>query len=364
VIVYRITALLTAVLFYGCGFGDGPFSTLQSPVVGGTPADDDPGTVLVVIPGGRGCTGTVISERVVLTAKHCTSGTTADQWRVLVGPAPLQVATRDAEYLVAEIRETPGDGTGVGEDLAAMLLDEDFEFDFYRWAFEGHSSVEVGAPVRHVGFGNTIAGDSGSAGSRNTRSGNLTAVFSGSLNAEVGACPGDSGGPLFNADDVLLGVAHDILTSDCSGDARFTRLEPWADFVNNALTATGGCVPTAWDDPCNDGVDNDCNGTVDDGCNPQDAGTDAGGGDAPQDGTAQDADAGGGGDDAGTGGDDAGRDSGSGTDTGDYTGDYTGSVKGGCSTSGGNPGLVLLVLVILYRGRRSTSKKHRSRRTA
>jgi hypothetical protein len=342
--VYRITALLTALLFYGCGFGDGSFSSVQSPVVGGTPADDDPGTVLVVIPGGRGCTGTAISERVVLTAKHCTAGTSASEWRVLVGPAPLQVATRDAEYLVSELRATPG-GTEVGEDLAIMLLAEDFEFDFYRWAFEGHSSVQVGAPVRHVGFGNTVAGDSSSAGSRNTRSGSLTAVFSGSLNAEVGACPGDSGGPLFNANDVLLGVAHDILTSDCSGDARFTRLEPWAGLIVTALTDTNGCVPVAWDDPCGDGVDNDCNGTVDDGCNPQDAGTDAGD------------DAGGGGDDAGTGGDDAGTvpDTGGDTSSGTDTGDYTGSVKGGCATSGGSPGLVLLLVIPAFRRYRTRS---------
>jgi hypothetical protein len=349
--VLKRTTLLLALLFGGCGPADGPLSSVQSPVVGGSPADDDPGVVLVVIPGGRGCTGTAISERVVLTAKHCTTGTTADQWRVLVGPAPLQVATRDAEYLVAEIRECAG-GTGVGEDLAAMLLDEDFEFDYYRWAFEGRASVAVGEPVRHVGFGNTVPGDSSSAGSRNTRSGTISEVYSGSLNAAVGACPGDSGGPLLADDDVLLGVAHDILTTDCSGDARFTRLEPWADFVNNALTATGGCVPTAFDDPC-DGVDNDCDGTVDNGCPPTDAGTDAG-------------DDAGGGEDAGgdyAGGDDGGTSGDPGTDGaadgGDGNGDYTGTVKGGCaSPGGGEPGLVFLALgALLALGR---SKRERT----
>ncbi len=336
--MYRITALLILLPFYGCGPGQGPFSSVSRPVVGGTPADDDPGVVLVVIPGGMGCTGTAISERLVLTAKHCTKDTTADQWRVLVGPAPLALETRDAEYLVTEIRQTPGDGTGVGEDVAIMLLDADFEFKTYRWAFEGRSSVVTGAPARHVGFGNTVAGDGSSAGSRNTRTGSITEVYSQSLNAAVGACPGDSGGPLLADDDVLLGVAHDILTSDCSGDARFTRLEPWAGFINTALTDTNGCVPTAWDDPCGDGVDNDCNGTVDDGCPPVDAGTDAGddagggddGGD-PGDSGAEDGDAGPGTDRAADGG----------------NGDYTGGVKGGCSTGGSGSGLPVSALVAL-----------------
>jgi len=308
--------------------------------------------VLVVVPGGPGCTGVAISERVVLTAKHCTQGYAASEWRVLVGPAPLQVATRDAEYLVSEIRETSG-GTGVGEDLAIMLLQSDFEFKTYRYAFEGRSSVAVGAPVRHVGFGNTVAGNSSSAGSRNTRSGSLTEVYSQSVNAEVGACPGDSGGPLFNASDVLLGVAHDILSSNCEGEARFTRVEPWANLIATALSDTNGCVPVAWDDPCGDGVDNDCDGTVDNGCVPPEE--DAGGGD-PSDAGAEDGD--GGGVDAGT---DAGTDAGGG-DTG---GDYTGVVKGGCSTGGGEPGLALLGLVILAlrpsRVRRSSPETHRSR---
>ena len=335
---------LLVLLVCGCGSGNQPLSSVRSAVVGGSPADDDPGVVLLVIPGDRGCSGVAISERVVLTAKHCTAGTAASQWRVLVGPAPLQVATRDAEYLVSEIRETP-DGTGVGEDLAIVLLDSDFEFPTYRYAFEGHSSVAVGAPVRYVGFGNTVSGDNSSAGSRNTRSGNLTEVYSQSLNAEVGACLGDSGGPIFNANDVVLGIAHDILSSNCEGEARFTRLEPWANLIATALTDTNGCVPVAWDDPCGDGVDNDCNGTVDDGCVPPEE--DAGGGD-PSDAGAEDGD--GGGVDAGT---DAGTDAGGGdtgnpgADMAEDGGDYTGTVKGGCSTGGGEPGLALLVLVIL-----------------
>jgi hypothetical protein len=286
---------------------------------------------LVVIPGGRGCTGTAIDKRVVLTAKHCVEGTDASEWRVLVGTAPLVLETRDAEYLLSEIRTTPG-GQDVGEDLAIMILDSDFEFPTFRWAFEGLASVAVGVPVRHAGFGNTIPGDSSSAGTRNTRTGVLTAVYSQSLNAEVGACPGDSGGPLFNADDVLMGVAHDILTTDCNGDARFTRLEPWASLIATALTDTNGCVPTRWTDQCGDGVDNDCNGTIDDGCTPEpDAST---------------------GDDAGF---DAGVDAGTGDDAGAATDagsdEYKGGPKGGCSLGGapaaGEPGPTVLWLVAL-----------------
>jgi hypothetical protein len=348
--VLKKTALLLALLVCGCGLSEGPPSSIQSAVVGGTPADDDPGVVLVVIPGVIGCTGTAISERLVLTAKHCTTGTTADQWRVLVGPAPLALETRDAEYRVSEIRQTPGDGTGVGEDLAIMLLDSDFEFSFYRWAFEGQDSVVTGAPVRHVGFGNTVAGDSSSAGSRNTRTGSMTEVYSQSLNATVGACPGDSGGPLFDADDVLLGVAHDILTSDCTGDARFTRLEPWANFIKTALTDTDGCVPTAFEDPCGDGVDNDCNGTIDDGCPPVDAGTDAGD------------DAGDAGVDAGDAGVDAGTDTDAGEDAGtDGGSDYNEGPRGSCSSggSGGEPSLAFLAFAVLSALGRYTNTRSR-----
>jgi hypothetical protein len=272
--VLRFTALPIVLLFCGCGFSGEPLSSVHSEVVGGSPATNDPGVVLAIIPGGIGCTGTAVGKRVVLTAKHCAQGTAASDWRILVGTAPLSPQTRDAEYLVSEIRLAPG-GVGVGEDLAVMLLQSDFEFETYRYAFEGRASVAVGAPVRHAGFGNTVAGDNSSAGTRNTRSGALAEVYSQSLNAAVGACPGDSGGPLFDADDVLLGVAHDILTTDCTGEARFTRLEPWADLIATALSDTNGCVPTAWDDPCGDGVDNDCNGVVDDDCD-ADAGVDAG----------------------------------------------------------------------------------------
>jgi secreted trypsin-like serine protease len=319
---------LILVLACGCGFDSGSPSSIQHAVVGGTPADDK-GVVVVVVPGGQGCTATAISERVVLTAAHCIQGSEASEWRVLVGSAPLELEHREAEYLVSEIRQLSGGG-GVGDDLALMLLASDFEYPTFRWAFEGRPSVDVGAQVRHVGYGMTIAGDGLSAGSRNERSGNITEVYSQSLNAVVGACSGDSGGPLFAEDDVLLGVAHDITTSDCSGEARFTRLEPHVDWIATALTDTGGCVPTAWNESCGDGIDNDCNGIADEGCEPADAGFD--------------------------GGSDAGSDVGSdvGSDSGVDAGDDrpSGTVKGGCSTgdapTAGGSGLVALAFGVLF----------------
>ena len=257
----------------GC-IGEGPETgVVLGAVVGGSPNEDDPGVVLLLNPVPGGCTGTVISDRVVLTAKHCVTNTQASLWRVLVGYDPLTEDGLEAEYTVAEVREAPGDLTAAN-DIALLLMAHDFEFPKYRWAFRAPSNLDTGLAVRYVGYGNTVADDNGSAGTRNERSGNITYLDDQTINAPVGVCYGDSGGPLFTRSGIVLGVAHDITTEDCLGDGRFTRVDQWRDFINEAITDMGGCVPTAFNDVCDDQIDNECNGVIDD-CPPPPADADA-----------------------------------------------------------------------------------------
>jgi hypothetical protein len=265
----------------GCVMAGGDVQSLREGVVGGAPIDADPSVVLLIIPEGAGCTGVAISPRVVLTAKHCVEGTDASQWRVLVGYDPLPIEGREAEYTLAELRLVPGDHE-VDRDLAIALLASDFTFPTRRYAFSLPPGATVGSVVSFEGYGNTAAGDGTTAGTRNGRSGTLAEVQAGALVASVGVCSGDSGGPLLDASGIVLGVAHDILSEDCQGTARFTRVDSWAEPIAQALRDTGGCAPTAWADACGNLVDDDCNGLIDD-CQPPDADADA---DADADGDA------------------------------------------------------------------------------
>ena len=113
----------------------------SSGIVNGTEAEHDEmlWTVAVASRGGNLCTGTLISDYAVLTAKHCVFEEQADgtfvaappsRVRVVVGQN-LQEASGVIESMGAyEIRTTPGVWTdralGDGEDIAVVLLPRKF----------------------------------------------------------------------------------------------------------------------------------------------------------------------------------------------------------------------------------------------
>ncbi len=269
-------ALFVFLLASGCLLETTDPELLHEAVVGGSACYDEPSVVLVVAPGQNGCTGVFISPEVVLTAQHCVEGVDAAQWRVAVGQAPLTVDGRDAEYRVSEVRLTPG-GFDVDRDLAVLILNTDY--GTYEWApspyaFTRPSTMAAGAPVRYVGYGNTVAADPYSAGTRNEQSGTIGDVAADHIVATLGVCSGDSGGPIFDENGVVLGLAHDVLTTDCAGAARFTRVDLWSDLIAGALRDTGACVPDSWSEVCGDGADNNCNGTAEEGCDAVDGDTD------------------------------------------------------------------------------------------
>ncbi|MDQ3032452.1 MAG: S1 family peptidase, partial [Myxococcota bacterium] len=223
------------------------------------------------------CTGTLITDRVVLTAKHCV------QSRGMESPAPpsffaIGVGNRSGAttaHRVREILTTPGGffGSAIidGSDIALMVL---------RAPIEGVEPIPVrrespsdliGREVTAIGFGQTPAGETGIKYRTTTTIESVTGAV---LTGREAICQGDSGGPLLLESDgtrprEIVGVASYGQTM-VGGPSCPAVLDAWnrvdilLDLVDRAILLSGGCVARG-EETCNS-LDDDCNGEVDEGC--------------------------------------------------------------------------------------------------
>lgn len=189
----------------------------------------DPTVVLLLMDGHHICTGTYISDHLILTAAHClTETTTADH-------VTRQVVSGRSQYNVNAVGQRliihPGyhSETDLNVDLGLVVVPSGSSS---VWAKVAGRAATVGDPVRMVGYGHsTIKRDTqgkqieeqgaGEKRSGTNRIGTVTAgilFFDGMLSeaearyrgkpvgSEVSIGSGDSGGPLFNARGELVGV--------------------------------------------------------------------------------------------------------------------------------------------------------------
>lgn len=251
---------LAAVITVGCAPGEPSLSSHEQPLIRGTPTDGYPAVVAIVSaadPTNVRCTGTVISERVVLTAAHCNVQFDPAAFAVFFGGdvratgtlVPLVEARAHPEY----------DGTAT-HDVAMLLLEHAAETPPVRLL----SSPPVAAapwPLRLVGFGVTEAkaGDTGRKREGLTETTEVTADYV-VLGADPSlACSGDSGGPAFTTDGELAAVISrgDV---DCALYSKATRVDVHrAAFIDPYLSATAPrSVPMGarclYDDHCQSGL--------------------------------------------------------------------------------------------------------------
>jgi len=115
--------------------GDCRCGQRQTRVVGGTDATagEFPWQAGLVSPGGTRtfCGGSVINNRYVLTAAHCTEGSSASQIQVMLGD--LRIGASDAgeqRYSVQQIINHPQytSATGSGWDFSLLKLDREITF--------------------------------------------------------------------------------------------------------------------------------------------------------------------------------------------------------------------------------------------
>ncbi len=243
-------------------------ASLTLALVDGSPSADHPEVVFLSNPVAvRSCTGSVISRRVIVTAKHCLIETVATDWIVAVGNVARPPEERDAEYAATEMR-LAGDPAvliqGDGEDIGVLVLAEDFGYERIPWAAVLPPEFGDGSNVTLRAYGDTDpAEDVVTFGRRMERTAPAYDIYPGTFAADVGGCNGDSGGPGLDDAGRVLGVASFADLPSCGGWTRFERVDVQAALIQQAIDDSGGDQDPAGDGDADADADADGDGDAD-----------------------------------------------------------------------------------------------------
>jgi V8-like Glu-specific endopeptidase len=179
------------------------------------------------------CTATVITPTTLLTAGHCAGGS-GYQYNASPSADPLG---NDPGWInaAAPIANPAYDGNAAdGHDIALVQLGSPTEI---RPSALG-SAPSVGTTVRAVGYGLTTGTTSDPSG---TKEQNSFAVQSVTTHELVGGpeetCQRDSGGPIFDGNNTVVGTTSYGDTADCHGNTHFMRVDDNLDWI---ASITGG----------------------------------------------------------------------------------------------------------------------------
>jgi hypothetical protein len=208
--------------------------------------------VLVVSPEGA-CSGVAVAPDLVLTAAHCVRSRRAYAVSAPWEPSPrrawaLQVVLHRSYSAKPQIGAEPQ----IGEDLALLKLS--LEINPSPAVLSAKDAIWNSNRFVVVGFGRTASGDD--RPNREPHSATLV-LLSGIPNARrlvladpatygkglgLGACYGDSGGPVFEDSSGRLGLIGIVTSGHCGSITQALVLEPHVQWIVDTATIMGSAV--------------------------------------------------------------------------------------------------------------------------
>jgi V8-like Glu-specific endopeptidase len=143
------------------------------------------------------CTGSFVGPNTLLTASHC------------VGPTS-RVFVKRYEATSVKVIEHPDSTDEVeSDDLAIVMFTDNTATKWTRLAAQ---APKRGDEVQMIGYGSCTTWDGADTGTRRCMGKNKISDVDGDMirtarSTGVAVSPGDSGGPMFNSDETIVGVA-------------------------------------------------------------------------------------------------------------------------------------------------------------